>query len=92
MLPRGAFRAYRYETSYALDETLSVVQRFLDLVHAWLNIHLQQLFEPAKHLGLHLGTVSRRDLTNTARHTASTFSQHLLALRETFDSEFWHPT
>jgi len=46
----------------ALDKALSVLECLLDLVHARLNVEAEQLFEPAQHLRLHLGAVSRRHL------------------------------
>ena len=49
-----------------LDESLSVVKCLLDLVHSRLNVKAQQLLEPAKNLGLHLGAVPRCDLASTA--------------------------
>ena len=56
--------------SDALDETLSVLESLLDLVHARLDVDAHQLFEPAEHLGLHLGAVSRRHLTQSPDNAA----------------------
>jgi len=55
--------AHVREMCDALDEILSVLERFLDLVHTGLNVNVDQLLEPTEHLGLHLGAVSRRHLS-----------------------------
>ena len=53
------------------------MQRLLDLVHAWFNVEVENLLEPAQHFRLHLGAVSRRDLTFTATNTRRFHVTHI---------------